>query len=245
MAKRPHPKGASTNPGQGPWTECMRCGLVKSMDRIVFQYDFMGGSTPQNTGLRVCVDTCVDDLMWQAKLLILPPDPAPIPNTFPTNYAVDETNWLTTQDDSIITTQDGVPIVTPVPRSPSVPGNTVVLNTVISAPAATITAMYMDFFIGDPAGGAATSVLSVITGSATRTDIASLLEVNGSNQAVNPAKLTVTSACSGETNVGYVGFYDAASAGNLIASGPVSATWPTLVVNAVVQFNPLGILIQL
>lgn len=220
--------------------------MIYSMNRMAFQFDYLGGSTPQNLGLLVC-QRCTDDLNYQQKLLILPPDPAPIANTRPEPYAVDETNWLTTQDGDIFVTTDGaVPYVTPVPTSPSVNPDMVVLNTVIAAPAASVAVMYMDFFIGNPTTGAARSVLASITGTATRTNIASALEINGQNQAVNPAPVVVTSAMGNVTvNVEYVGFYDAPTGGTLLMSGPVSATWPTLTPSAQVQFNGLGILIQL
>lgn len=93
---------------------------MTSQNRMQFQYDFVGGATPQNLGLLVC-PTCLDDLQYQNMLLILPPDPAPIWNTRPEPYAVDETNWLTTQDGDIITTQDGDPFITTIPNPADTP----------------------------------------------------------------------------------------------------------------------------
>lgn len=83
-----------------------------------FQYDYMGGSTPQNLGVLVC-SRCLDELSFQNKLLILPPDPKPFFNTRPEPYAVDETNWMTTEGGSVIDTQDGESIITPVPNPSS------------------------------------------------------------------------------------------------------------------------------
>lgn len=85
------------------------------MNRMAFQYDYLGGSVPQNLGLLVC-ETCTDALNFQQKLLILPPDPAPIFNTRPEPYAVDETNWLTTEDGDIIDTQDGEQFIQSIPN---------------------------------------------------------------------------------------------------------------------------------
>lgn len=121
MARRPHPIGASTNPHDGPWTTCDRCGFISSHSRMQFQYDFMGGSVPQNLGLLVC-SRCLDDLNWQQKLLILPPDPRPIANTRPEPYVVDETSWMTTQDGDVITAEDGETFITPIPNPNSTEG---------------------------------------------------------------------------------------------------------------------------
>lgn len=80
-----------------------------------WQYDFLGGSVPQNRQLLLC-PRCLDALRWQAKLIIIPPDPPPIFNTRPETYTVDETNWLVTDDGSVITTEGSDPIITSVPN---------------------------------------------------------------------------------------------------------------------------------
>lgn len=86
-----------------------------------FQYDFMGGSSPQSLGLLVC-GKCLDDMNWQQKLLILPPDPRPIFNTRPEPYIVDETSWMTTQDGDIITSETNETFITPIPNPNSTEG---------------------------------------------------------------------------------------------------------------------------
>src|SRR5262249_19242830 len=106
MAVRFKPKYASRDPHQGPWCTCDRCGFVWSGSRMAFQYDFMGGAVPQSLGLLVC-PICTDDLNWQAKLLILPPDPAPFRNTRAEPYNVDEAG--PTQD-LVATVSLGAPI---------------------------------------------------------------------------------------------------------------------------------------
>jgi hypothetical protein len=119
MAIRPHPRQTTSDPHDGPWTTCDRCGWVTSQNRMAFQYDFFGGAVPQNTGFFVC-ERCTDDLAWQFKLLVLPPDPLPQLVIRPETYAADETNFLTMQDNStIIDTQDGKDFVTSIPNPDS------------------------------------------------------------------------------------------------------------------------------
>ncbi len=206
-----------------------------------FQYDFMGGSVPQSLGILVC-QRCLDDLNWQQKLLILPPDPMPIFNTRPESYVVDETNWLTTQDGSIFQTQSADTYVTPV--NPSDDPNVCILAASLFYPSGSVAVAYYDLFIGNPAGSGATSVLSLITGSATRTNIASSLQTSG-GIATNPDVITVTSSAATITNVEYIGIYSAAVSGTLLVSGPVSATFPTIVEGIVVQFDALSLSIDL
>jgi len=216
--------------------------MIYSMNRMAFQFDYLGGSTPQNLGLLVCA-RCTDDLNYQQKLLILPPDPAPIANTRPEPYSVDETNWITTQDGDIITTQDG-DLMTPTIPSPDYNANTTVLAASLAYPGGSISPLYLDLFIGDPADGG-TSILAAITGSGTRTNIASSMGVNTSNEAVNTVVITVTTAALANSNVQYIGLYDAATAGTLLVSGPVSATQPTLIKGVVVQFDELSLVLAL
>lgn len=88
-----------------------------------FQYDYLGGSVPQNTGFLKC-PKCLDDLNFQRKLLIIPPDPPPLFNTRPEPYTVDETSWLTTEDGDTITTQDGEDLISNQPNPADVGGTT-------------------------------------------------------------------------------------------------------------------------
>lgn len=240
MAKRPHPKRTTTNPHDGPWSACDRCGFLASMNRMAFQYDYLGGSVPQNLGLLVC-ETCTDALNFQQKLLILPPDPAPIFNTRPETYAVNETNWLTTESGDIITTDSGDPIITNIPNPGSV-GNASVLTCRISAPGGSVAVAYLDLFIGAPSQGGA-SVLQSITGSATRTNIASALTTSG-GVATNPDYIVITSASAAQTNLTYVGIYNAATGGTLLMEGAVGAS-PSIGLGNQVQFNQLGLSITL
>lgn len=242
MSKRPHPRGTTTNPSVGPWTTCDRCGFVSSMSRMQFQYDFMGGSAPQNLGILVC-GRCLDDLQYQNMLLILPPDPAPIFNTRPEAYVADETNWLTTQDSEIITTEDDALFTTPIPN-PSDDPNTTYLSASLSYPGGSVATLYLDLFIGDPSADG-TSVLSLITGSSTRTNIAASVDTDAADLATTIEEIVVAASAANITSVEYIGFYDAATAGNLLVSGVVSATFPTVAEGARVAIAATGLQIQL
>jgi len=67
----------------------------------------------------------MDAMQEQARLLILPPDPAPVLNIRPEPYTVDETNWLTTESGDVIDTELGVDLITSIPN----PGDTTTQNT--------------------------------------------------------------------------------------------------------------------
>ncbi|TXH15040.1 MAG: hypothetical protein E6R03_08065 [Hyphomicrobiaceae bacterium] len=242
MARRPHPRGTTTNPSDGPWQTCQRCGFVVSQSRISFQFDYMGGPTPMNTGLMVC-GRCLDVPNEQFRLLILPPDPAPIFNTNPEPYAIDETNWLTTQDDEIITTQDDA-LITPTEPNPANDPNTAYLSASLSYPSGSVATLYLDLFIGDPAAGGV-SVLATITGSATRTNIASSVGTDANDLAITFEEVVISSASASITNVNHIGFYSAASGGTLLVSGPVSATFPTIIEGVRVVIAATALQIQL
>lgn len=206
-----------------------------------FQYDFRGGSAPINTQILRCV-RCQDGLQWQARLLIIPPDPPTFYNVRPENYTVDETNWLTTTDgQEIITTESNEPIITNFPN-PGDAGNASILTCRISAPGGSVAVAYLDLFLGAPSQGGV-SVLQSITGSATRTNIASALTTSG-GVATNPDYIVITSASAAQTNLTYVGIYDAATHGTLLMEGAVGAS-PSIGLGNPVQFNQLGLSITL
>lgn len=128
MSYRPSPKYASKDSRLGAWTTCDRCGFISNQSDMQFQYDFLGGSTPQSTGYLVC-PRCLDDLRWQNMLLIIPPDPPPIYNTRPETYTVDETTWLTTEDSEIISTEDGSEFIAQIPNPDGSRVNTAKVST--------------------------------------------------------------------------------------------------------------------
>ena len=250
MSHRPQPKYASKDAHRGPWSTCDDCGFINNLSDLQFQYAYNGGSSPINTGFLVC-RRCIDPINEQFKLLIIPPDPPPIFNTRAENYTVDETNWLTTGDavaghngGDIIADGGGRTFISNQPN-PADNADTALLATTISAPGASVSVLYLDLFNGNPTT-IGTSILSLITGSATRTNIASSIERTNTNQtAINPNVITVTSASENTTNVTHVGFYSAAFGGTLLMSGKISASSPTIVEGAAVQFNALSIVITL
>lgn len=242
MAHRPHPRNASTNAALGPWSTCDDCGFIYSHSKLRFNFQFMGGPTPMSTGFLVC-PRCQDDLNYQQSLLVLPPDPPVTFNTRPENYTVDETNWLVTQDGDIISTDNDEPITTNIP-SPSTDANTTHLVSSMDYPSGSVATIYLDLFDGAPAAGGI-SVLALITGSSTRTDIGPDLETSAQLIATNTDVLVVTTSCLDTVNVTHVGLYSAATAGSLLASGTVSASQLPVAQGVVVQFNALGLSIDL
>lgn len=230
MAHRPHARGTTRDPHDGPWSVCDRCGFLWSQSRLQFQFDYLGGSVPQSLGLIVC-RRCLDDLNFQQKLLILPPDPQPIFNTRPENYVVDETDWLTTEDGDTITTQDDEDFITSLP-DPAQNADQTYLSATLAYPSGSVAVLYLDLFNGNPAAGG-TSILAAVTGSATRTDVAASM-ASVAAYAENVEDITIISASLATSNVTHIGFYTAASAGTLLVSGTVSATTPTIVLGAAV-----------
>lgn len=68
------------------------------------------GTGLYNTRFLVC-DTCLDVPQAQFLNPILPPDPLPVQNPRPFNFQAAEVDYLSTQSNIIIETEDGVDIV--------------------------------------------------------------------------------------------------------------------------------------
>lgn len=245
MAHRPHPRGASNNAALGPWTTCDFCGFLYSHSKMRFNFQFMGGPTPMSSGFLVCAK-CNDDLNYQQSLLILPPDPPVTFNTRPENYTIDETNWLVTQDGDIFeTATTDEEYITSMPNPAQVANTTVIISASLQTSLSALTVAYLDLFNGDPQDGG-TSILLAITGSAARTNVFSSLELNLTDGVyLNPRVITVTSAAQALANVSHVAIYDAATAGTLLASAVAGATSPLIDDSAAVQFNQLGLQVEL
>lgn len=243
MAYRWHPKNAEVDPDNPKaWGSCDRCGMIWQLDQLTWQYAYQGSSFPINTNFLVCPKH-LDPLNPQDMPYVLPPDPPPVYNARPEPYMLDESSWLTTQDGSILTTQRGELFITNV-ENPASSANTAVLQAVLSYPGGDVSVMYLDLFNGNPAAGGM-SVLSAITGSSTRTNLASSLSLNVAGDAVNPDFITVSSGSASVTNVNYIGFYSASVSGSLLVSGPVAVSGQTIGVDTVVQFNPLSLVLNL
>lgn len=82
---------------------CDRCDFLYNLNDLQFQYQF-NGTGLYNTRMRVC-RTCMDVPQPQFLNPILPPDPLPVMNPRPFNYAAAEVDYLNTQSLSDILTQ--------------------------------------------------------------------------------------------------------------------------------------------
>lgn len=205
--------------------------------------DYRGSPNLINTRILVC-PSCYDQPQPQLSPVILSPDPPPIYNARPEAYALDETSWIGIEDsDDILATQDDDPLVIQI--NPSSDPNTVHLTSSIASSGGSVTTAYLDLFNGNPASGG-TSVLAAITGSSTRTNVASdLTTVLGIAQ--NPDFIIVTSSAVAQTNISYAAIYSAASGGTLLMSGALAVVGPppSITVGAPVVFDPLALQIDL
>jgi len=221
---------------------CDRCGFRFNLKDLAWQYSFQGSFSLQNTRILTCQrGTCNDPPNPQDAAYILPPDPVPVLNGRPEPYAIDETSWLSTQDGNVITDESGNPILTSIPNLDDA-ANTSNLVSSILAHAGSVAVAYLDLFNGNPLSGGY-SVLSAITGSSVRTNIASLLTTT-SGIATNTSPIVVSAASTAVTNISYVGIYSASVSGSLLMSGTVSAS-PTIALGNPVQFPALGLSINL
>lgn len=109
MSWRPHGR-ARVNP-QSPesFGRCDRCSLWYNLNDLAFQFDYRGLKL-QNLGLRVC-RRCLDKPSPQLRPIILPPDPVPVMNPRPENFAAAENNYLSTESGDHMTTEDTDPLV--------------------------------------------------------------------------------------------------------------------------------------
>lgn len=74
---------------------CDRCGFLYNHHNLKWQYQWVGPRL-QNLKLLVC-DGCLDVPQEQLRTLLLPPDPVPIPDPRPENYAVMVNSYVATQ----------------------------------------------------------------------------------------------------------------------------------------------------
>jgi|ERR1700680_2079039 len=249
MAYRYHPKNTevdSDNPRAWAAADC--CGFQWPLHQLRWQYSYRGTTTPQNTRFLVCPKH-IDPLNPQDSPVILPPDPLPIYNARPENYTLDEASFLITQDGSIITTESGLDLITPEPRNPDDSPLTVHLACAMKYHLGSVASVFLDLFNGNPTGSAGVSVLAAITGSATRTNIASQLTTTITTQtiATNTSPIVVTASSLSAININYAGLYNAASGGALLTSGVLSVVGPppSITVGAPVQFDALALSINL
>jgi hypothetical protein len=243
MAYRWRPKNAEVD-ADNPraWATCDRCGWIHNLHKLQFQYAYQGSSQPQNTRFLVCT-RCLDPLNPQSMPYILSPDPMPVFNARPgASDLYGEASYLVAEDESILTTEGGDSLITPIP-DPTVQANTTNLLCTIEAPGGDVSVAYLDLFDGDPSSGGR-SVLSAITGSATRTNISGDLTTTA-GVATNTEPIIVSSASKSQTNVNWCGLYSASISGALLMSGRVSVTPFTIAEGNPVRFNTFGLSINL
>lgn len=110
MPYRPHGKARVDPDHPTAWGICDRCSRLWNLCRLQWQYDY-ANLTVVNTRLLVCED-CLDAMNPQFRNVPLPADPVPVRNARPEPYMLDEVDYLSTQDEEPITTQDDIEIVT-------------------------------------------------------------------------------------------------------------------------------------
>lgn len=87
------------------WGVCDRCSFTYNLHQLQYQYQYNGTSL-YNTRFRVC-PKCMDVPQPQLLNPILPPDPMPVNDPRPFNYAAAEVDNLATQSlDSLLTQND-------------------------------------------------------------------------------------------------------------------------------------------
>lgn len=86
---RPHPRGAEVNPYDPKcWATCDRCGLIFNHYKLSWNFEW-AGTRLVNQRVLVC-QTCLDSPNRQLGTVLLPPDPMPVMNARPEQYAMDE-----------------------------------------------------------------------------------------------------------------------------------------------------------
>ena len=86
-----HARVDSTNPeGFGV---CDRCNFLYNLNELVWQHYFRGPNLV-NIWLRVCRRTCLDIPQSQVLPKILPPDPIPLYQPRPENYAAEDAGQI-------------------------------------------------------------------------------------------------------------------------------------------------------
>ena len=86
---RPHPRRAATNPtSPEAWGTDDRSGFVGNKNNLRWQYEWAGLKLINK---RILVyEDMYDEPQRQLGTIVLPPDPLPVMNARPENYAIDE-----------------------------------------------------------------------------------------------------------------------------------------------------------
>lgn len=98
-------------------------------------------------------------------------------------------------------------------------------------------AYYLDLFYGDPLKQGV-SILSVLTGSALRPDVSSVMAVASypTSNLINTSTILVTTASQKTVNITHVALYDAPTGGSLVDVAKLGAS-PTINKGNLVQFD--------
>ena len=109
-AWRPHGRARVSPSDPKAFGVCDYCGFLYNLKDLQWQRQW-AGTQMINLGSLVC-DICLDVPQQQLRSLTLPPDPVPVYNARPEYYAIDDSNWLVTQDRQFLTTQSGLRLIT-------------------------------------------------------------------------------------------------------------------------------------
>lgn len=123
---------------------------------------------------------CLDDLQPQLKTIILPPDPEPVMNARVEPFSVDEAGTTQSLACQIVTSEASIGA-----------------------------SFFVDLYDGDPDAGGE-SVLFTLTGSATRTNRASIMTTVG-NRASNNTAITITTSADATAEVAWIVIFNAAT----------------------------------
>jgi hypothetical protein len=123
-------------------------------------------------------------------------------------------------------------------------GPTQTLSAFMTSADATLPVFYLDLYDGDPLGSGE-SVLETLTGSATRTNFAASMGAPAAGRSANTAALSLVSEAEASASVVYLAAFDAASDGNLIASGAVGAPPQTVVLGNGLSIDAGALIVEL
>jgi len=79
---------------------CERCGFLYNLHTLKWQFDWRG-TRLQNLRRLVCA-SCLDVPQQQLRTIVLPPDPVPVMNPRPEQYAVEVPSFLGTAVSSVL-----------------------------------------------------------------------------------------------------------------------------------------------
>jgi hypothetical protein len=86
---RPHGRARVNAQNPEAFAQCDRCGFWYNRSQLQWQFEW-SGTHLYNTGKLVCQTICMDVPQEQLRTIILPPDPPPILNARPPNFAYEE-----------------------------------------------------------------------------------------------------------------------------------------------------------